>query len=250
MKNILEIKNLKKDYVNNKIKTNILDNISVDIYEGDFTVIMGQSGSGKSTFLYCVSGMDNCSGKIKYNDQYLNKLKEKKLINLRGKDFGFIFQQMHLVPNLTIFENVAIPGYNVNKNSFKVNEKAKELLNLVNIKNKDKYYPNQLSGGEQQRVAIARSLINDPKIVFADEPTGALNRKNANDVLNLFNEINDNNQSIIMVTHDLHSAIRGNRIIYIEDGKIKGELDLDKYTKDKAKEREQKVNDWLLNLMW
>lgn len=250
MEKLLEIKNLKKNYFNNKIETNILNNISVDIYEGDFTVIMGQSGSGKSTFLYCVSGMDNCEGKIKYNNLYINKLKEKKLINLRGKDFGFIFQQMHLVPNLTIFENVAIPGYNVNKNTSKVNEKAKELLKLVNIENKDNYYPNQLSGGEQQRVAIARSLINNPKLVFADEPTGALNRKNANDVLDLFIEINNNNQSIVMVTHDLHSAIRGNRIIYIEDGKIKGELKLDKYATEKAKEREQKVNDWLLNLMW
>lgn len=250
MEKLLEVKNLKKDYINNKVRTNILNDISIDIYDGDFTVIMGQSGSGKSTFLYCISGMDNCNGKIKYNNLYINQMKEKKLINLRGKDFGFIFQQMHLVPNLTIFENVAIPGYNINKNALKVNDRVKELLELVNIKNKDNNYPNQLSGGEQQRVAIACSLINNPKIVFADEPTGALNRKNANDILDLFIEINKNNQSIVMVTHDLHSAIRGNRIIYIEDGKIKGELQLDKYTKEKAKEREQKVNDWLLNLMW
>lgn len=250
MESILKIKNLRKEFVNNKIKNVVLKDLDLDIYFSDFTIIMGQSGSGKSTLLYCISGMDKSEGEVIYNNIDITKLKENKLIKLRGKDFGFVFQQMHLVSNLTVYENVAVPGYNINKNTKEVNKITKKLLNKVNIKDKDNLYPNQISGGEQQRVAIARSMINDPKIIFADEPTGALNRKNASDVLDLFTEMNNKDQSIVMVTHDLKTAIRGNRIVYLEDGKIKGELKLDKYTEETRKEREQKVNDWLINLMW
>lgn len=250
MEKLLEIKNLKKEFINNKIKTTVLKNLNLDIYDGDFTIIMGQSGSGKSTLLYSISGMDKCDGSVIYNNINITKLSEKKLTKLRSKDFGFVFQQMHLVNNLTIFENIAVPGYNINKNTKQVNEKAKNLLSKVNIKNKNHLYPTQISGGEQQRVAIARSMINAPKLIFADEPTGALNRKNANAVLDLFTEINESGQSIVMVTHDVKTAIRGNRIIYLEDGKIKGEISLDRYTEKSVKEREKTVNDWLVNLMW
>lgn len=178
MENIIEIKKLKKEFINNKIKNVVLNDLDLNIYNGDFTIIMGQSGSGKSTLLYCISGMDKAKGSILYCDQNITKLNENKLIKLRSKDFGFVFQQMYLINNLNIFENIAIPGYNLNKNTKYINKRTKELLDKVNIKGKKHLYPNQISGGEAQRVAIARSMINDPKIIFADEPTGALNRKN------------------------------------------------------------------------
>lgn len=248
----LETKKLCKDFYNGKEVNNVLKEIDFKVYAKDFTIIMGSSGSGKSTLLYCISGMDELtSGKVLYDGENLSGMKEKQMAKLRYKDFGFIFQQMHLVSNLTMLENVCIPGYlDKSKDHKKVKERAMALLERVNMGKRFKNLPSQVSGGEQQRVAIARAMINEPKLIFADEPTGALNRKNTEDVLDLLTELNKEGQSILAVTHDVKVAIRASRIVYLEDGMIAGSLELGEYKPEEAQKREIQVNEWLTKLSW
>ncbi|MBR1383543.1 MAG: ABC transporter ATP-binding protein [Ruminococcus sp.] len=253
MKNtILSAKALCKSFAHEGGQVHVLSNVDIDIYEGDFTVIMGASGSGKSTMLYALSGMDRAtSGEVIYNGKDIAKLKEKELSELRHGDFGFIFQQMHLVSNLTLFENIAVPGYlNKSKSADEVKARTDMLLEKMNIDGVKTHLPSQVSGGEQQRCAIARAVINEPKLLFADEPTGALNKKNTTDVLDLLTSLNKDGQSILMVTHDVRAALRANRILYIEDGKVIGELPLPPYERSDEKSRETQINSWLSSLEW
>lgn len=251
-KSILSARGLCKSFSHNGVQTHILTGMDVDIYEGDFTVIMGASGSGKSTTLYALSGMDRATaGSVMYEDNDIAKLNENKLALLRRKDFGFIFQQMHLVSNLTLFENITVPGYlDKTKSAASVDKRAEELMALVGIDHIKDHLPAQCSGGEQQRCAIARAVVTSPKMLFADEPTGALNRKNTTEVLDLLTEINNNGQSILMVTHDQRAACRATRILYIEDGKITGDLELPPYDKKDEKSREAQVGAWLNSMQW
>ena len=178
-------------------------------------------------------------------------MKEKHLAALRQKDFGFIFQQMHLVSNLSLYENVVVPGYlNKEKSAKEVNARADELLEKMGISHIKTHLPSQVSGGEQQRCAIARAVIHEPKLLFADEPTGALNRKNTTEVLNLLTELNQNGQSILMVTHDTRAALHATRILYLEDGNVIGELTLPPYKPEEEKSRETQVNAWLTSMEW
>ncbi len=253
MKNtILSAKGLCKSFAHNGVQNHILSNLDIEIYEGDFTVIMGASGSGKSTLLYALSGMDRATGgKVIYNERDIVKMSERELARLRHGDFGFIFQQMHLVSNLSLFENVAVPGYlNKARSAEEVNKHAEELLEKMGIAAIKTQLPSQCSGGEQQRCAIARAVINSPKLLFADEPTGALNRKNTTEVLNLLTDINGSGQSILMVTHDSRAALRATRIIYIADGAVIGDLDLPPYTPETEKSREAQVASWLSSMEW
>ncbi|MEE1220106.1 MAG: ABC transporter ATP-binding protein [Ruminococcus sp.] len=253
MKNIiLSAKNLCKSYAHNGGQSHILQHIDLDLYEGDFTVIMGASGSGKSTLLYSLSGMDKAtSGQVIYNGKNIVTMKEKELSKLRQKDFGFIFQQMHLVSNLTLFENVAVSGYlNKEISANDVKKYTDELLEKMGISDVKTHLPSQVSGGQQQRCAIARAVVTTPKLLFADEPTGALNRKNTNEVLNLLTDLNNAGQSILMVTHDMKAALRATRILYLEDGKIIGELTLPPYNANEVKSREAQVNAWLSSMQW
>lgn len=233
-------------------KTIVLDSISIDLYESDFTIVMGASGSGKSTLLYALSGMCTInSGKVEYKEQEISRFSEKQMSALRSKEFGFIFQQAHLVSNMTLFENVTIAGYaSKTKSAKEVQQRAKQLLGQMNVDNAGDRLPSQSSGGEVQRAAIARAVINNPGLIFADEPTGALNKSNSEEVLNLMSELNDKSQSILMVTHDPKAAIRGTRILYLEDGKFLDELILPKYQESDIKDREAKVNKWLSSLQW
>ena len=251
-KSILSARGLCKSFSHNGVQTHILTGMDVDIYEGDFTVIMGASGSGKSTTLYALSGMDRATaGSVMYEGSDIAKLNENKLALLRRKDFGFIFQQMHLVSNLTLFENITVPGYlDKTKSAASVDKRSEELMALVGIDHIKDHLPAQCSGGEQQRCAIARSVVTSPKMLFADEPTGALNRKNTTEVLDLLTEINNNGQSILMVTHDQRAACRATRILYIEDGKITGDLELPPYDKKDEKSREAQVGAWLNSMQW
>lgn len=253
MKNtVLSAKKLCKSFAHNGGQVHILSHIDFDLYEGDFTVIMGASGSGKSTLLYALSGMDRATaGEVIYNGNDIVKMKENDLAKLRYTDFGFIFQQMHLVSNLTLFENVAVPGYlNKSKPAAEVRKRTEKLLEQMSVSHIKSHLPTQVSGGEQQRCAIARAVINSPRVLFADEPTGALNRKNTTDVLDLLTELNRDGQSILMVTHDMRAALRADRILYIADGKIIGELTLPTYSQSDERSRETQVNAWLTSLEW
>lgn len=251
-KTILSAKGLCKSFAHNGSQIHILSHIDFELYENDFTVIMGASGSGKSTLLYSLSGMDRATaGQVLYNGSDIVTMKEKELAKLRYTDFGFIFQQMHLVSNLNLFENIAVSGYlNKNTSSAEVKRRAEELLAQMELSHIRTHLPSQVSGGEQQRCAIARAVINSPKLLFADEPTGALNRKNTTDVLNLLTKLNRSGQSVLMVTHDMRAALRATRILYIEDGKIIGEMPLPPYDPDEEKSRETQVNAWLSSMEW
>lgn len=249
---VLSAKELCKSFAHNGGQVHVLSHVDLDLYEGDFTVIMGASGSGKSTLLYALSGMDRATaGEVMYDGRDIVKMKESELARLRYKDFGFIFQQMHLVSNLTLFENVVVSGYlNKERSAAEVRKRADRLLEQMSVSHIKDHLPTQVSGGEQQRCAVARAVINAPKVLFADEPTGALNRKNTIDVLDLLTELNNGGQSVLMVTHDMRAALRANRILYIGDGKIIGELSLPPYSASEEKQRETQVNAWLTSLEW
>lgn len=253
MKNILlKANDLCKSFANNGLQNHVLNHINLEICEGDFTVVMGSSGSGKSTLLYSLSGMDTVtSGQVIYRNTELTALKDNQLARLRRKDFGFVFQQMHLVSNLSIFENVAVPGYLIpGAGTNQVNRHAQELLEAMGIAEVKKRLPSQVSGGEQQRACIARALINSPSLLFADEPTGALNKNTGLEVLDLLTTINEDGQSILMVTHDIKAAARANRILYIEDGKVVGDMKLPPYSRETVTSSEQQIVAWLSARGW
>ena len=249
---MLKAQNLCKSFANNGVQNHVLKNINLEIYEGDFTVVMGSSGSGKSTLLYCLSGMDRAtSGEITFKDARLDSMKEDKLAMLRRSSMGFVFQQMHLVGNLSILENIAVAGYLKKGAKPKdVEKRALSLLEMVGVSDTAKRLPSQTSGGEQQRAAIARALINNPELIFADEPTGALNSKSGIEVLDLLSEINAEGQSVLMVTHDVKAALRADRLIYIEDGKVAQVMQLPKYSAENLKAREEQVLSWLSSMGW
>lgn len=248
---LLQGNNICKSFTHSGETTPILNQVNLEIYEGDFTVIMGASGAGKSTLLYALSGMDSItSGEIEYRGKQISSLTKKEMAQLRAKKFGFVFQQTHLVSNLTLFENIAVAGYVGGGNPKDVQQRAADLLCQMHADGAKDRLPSQTSGGEAQRAAIARAMINHPGLIFADEPTGALNKSNSEEVLNLLSTLNSDGQSILMVTHDVRAAIRGNRILYLEDGKILDELSLPVYSASDAKEREAKAAQWLSSLRW
>lgn len=248
---VLEARGLCKTFVNGQVSTNVVRNLDLEIYENEFTVIMGSSGAGKSTLLYVVSGIDRAtSGEVYLSEQRIDQLEEKAMTEIRRKDIGFIFQEPNLLEDFTVFENVAVTGYIGSKQRNEVNQRAKELLQRVDMLDHQDKYPNQLSGGQKQRVAIARSLINQPSIIFADEPTGALNAGQGENVLKLLKEINQQGQSILMVTHDIKAAAIADRILFIQDGKIDGDLKLKQYMVEAKEEREQQIFEFLMERGW
>ncbi len=251
MKTIIETQKLCKTFSNGGLQQHVLRNIDLEIYEGDFTVIMGASGAGKSTLLYALSGMDKPTlGKVIVGDSDITKMNTDELALFRRSNCGFVFQQIYLVDSMSILDNVLSAGLLVNKDRKAVTAKAKEILKAVDIEEHLwKKFPTQISGGEAQRVGIARALINSPKIVFADEPTGALNSKTGRDVLDALTEFNNKGQSIVMVTHDIVSARRGSRVLYVKDGEIAGVCELGKYVPD-DKERHSKLSDFLVSMGW
>ncbi len=242
---ILRTKKLQKYFGQNKV----LYDINIEINKGDFTIIMGPSGAGKSTLLYSISGMDQpTKGIVLYKNKDITKYNEKEMALLRQSEFGFVFQNSHLVSNLSLKENIIVAGYkNKNKNT---EERCMELLEKMKLCDAKDRLPMNASGGECSRAALARAIINKPNIIFADEPTGALNKANSLEVLDALTELNNEGETIIMVTHDPQSAIRGNRIFYIEDGQIIGEKKLAKYNPLDEKQRTESLNLWLSELKW
>ena len=270
---VLTVKDLSKTFSNESVQQHVLKNLNLNIYKGDFTVVMGNSGSGKSTLLYSLSGMDRPSlGTVtyfvngaditsKHNGIEISKFSNDKLAVFRRDHAGFVFQQNYLNDSLSALDNVMISGLLKNKDRRALAAKAKELLNRVEIGEGDyKKFPTQLSGGQQQRVAVVRGVINDPEVLFADEPTGALNSQNTTNVLDILSDLNARGQSIVMVTHTIKAAERGNRIIYLADGVISDECDLGPYMGDykddknpdqeKAIARHRKLKDFLQEMGW
>ncbi|MCD2492348.1 ABC transporter ATP-binding protein [Lacrimispora sp. NSJ-141] len=248
---LLQGKEISKVFVGGGENVPILNRVNVRIFKGDFTVIMGASGAGKSTLLYSLSGMDDITGgRVEYKGRKINGLSEKETARLRANEFGFVFQQTHLVSNLTLYENILVAGYVGKCRPKEVRRKALALLAQMRVGEAKNRLPSQVSGGEAQRAAIARAVINDPGLIFADEPTGALNKAGSEEVLNLLSALSEAGQSILMVTHDVRAAVRGSRILYMEDGSIADELTLPAYRAADAKEREEKVTRWLSSLQW
>lgn len=228
----------------------VLHGIDIDIFAGDFTIVMGSSGSGKSTLLYLLSGMDRpSSGQILYRGQDIANATEKELTRLRCEDFGFVFQRTHLISNLTLSENIRMAGLIGDLSDKETKTRADALIDRMNLEGAKDRLPSQVSGGEAQRAAVARAAINRPSILFADEPTGALNKANSEEVLNLLSSLNSDGQSVLLVTHDKEAALRGNRVLYLEDGAIIGELELPVY-QGKDKSREETLSTWLEGLGW
>ncbi|MCK4551839.1 MAG: ABC transporter ATP-binding protein [Tenericutes bacterium] len=248
MKKILESKNLCKTYYSNDVEFHALKNVDLTINQGEFVAIMGQSGSGKSTLLYTLSGMDDITGgEVYIKDKKVNNLKAKEITRIRRENIGFIFQGINLVSNLTLKENVVVPGYLATKSKDIINKRAKDLLSKMEIMDQINKLPSQVSGGQKQRAAIARAMINSPDILFADEPTGALNSSSGKAVLDLIKNFNEDGQTIVMVTHDIKSASYANRVVFLKDGRIEGELDLKKYQTDN---QEKVIFDFLSEKGW
>ena len=248
---ILTTTKLCKTFSNGGMQQHVLKNLDIEVFEGDFTVIMGSSGAGKSTLLYALSGMDKPTlGSIKFFNKEIAKLSNDKMAFFRRLNCGFIFQQMFLLDNMSILDNILICGLLVSNDRKAIVLKAKELLAQVGLNEMIwTKFPTQLSGGEAQRAAIVRALINDPKVVFADEPTGSLNSAAGKAALDVLTQVNNNGQNIIMVTHDLKSARRGNRILYMRDGVIHGICELGKYVSG-APQRHAKLQAFLDEMGW
>lgn len=248
---ILSTNKLCKTFSSGGAQQHVLENLDIEIYQGDFTVIMGPSGAGKSTLLYALSGMDKPTlGSISFLGQEITKLSSDKLAVFRRKNCGFVFQQMFLLDNMSILDNILTAGYLVSKDKKTILQRAMQLLRKVGLtENIWRKFPTQLSGGETQRAAIVRALINQPKVVFADEPTGALNSASGKAALDVLTDVNNDGQSIIMVTHDLKSARRANRILYLRDGVVNGVCNLDKYVSG-DKERHEKLRSFLIEMGW
>jgi putative ABC transport system ATP-binding protein len=250
----LKVKDLCKTYIINKMQNNVLRNLSFEIKEGEMVAIMGPSGSGKSTLLYTVSGMDHLTaGKVDYFGKEISTLTSNEMSDLRLDEMGFIFQQMHMLKNLSIYDNIILPAYQSKKGKDRkeINNRARELMHKLGISEIAQNDTNEVSGGQLQRACICRSLINNPKMIFADEPTGSLNQQNSREVMKELNRINEEGTTIMLVTHDMKVAAKSDRIMYIEDGSIKGEFKLGKFTLENSiKERERKVNNWLMEMGW
>ena len=248
---LLKTENLSKTFSNGGSQQHVLKNIDLELNQGDFTVIMGASGAGKSTLLYALSGMDTPSlGKITFGDKVITDLSQDGLAVFRRDHCGFVFQQIYLIDGMSVMDNVLSAGLLVNKDKKALVAKAKELFAAVDIsEDTQKKFPTQISGGEAQRVGIVRALINNPDILFADEPTGALNSQTGLDVLDMLTKFNEQGQSVVMVTHDIRSARRGNRILYLKDGVILGECDLGKYTHGDTA-RHEKLSAFLKDMGW
>ncbi len=248
---LLKTEKLCKTFSNGGQQQHVLKNIDLELYQGDFTVIMGTSGAGKSTLLYALSGMDTPSlGTITFGDKIISDLSQDGLAVFRRDHCGFVFQQIYLIDGMSVMDNVLCAGLLVNKDKKALVEKAKQLFAAVDIsEDTQKKFPTQISGGEAQRVGIVRALINNPEILFADEPTGALNSKTGLDVLDTLTKFNEQGQSVVMVTHDMRSARRGNRILYLKDGVILGECNLGKYSHGDTARRE-KLSAFLKDMGW
>ncbi|MCI8889787.1 MAG: ABC transporter ATP-binding protein [Eubacterium sp.] len=255
MKAILEVKNLCKTYIINKRQNHVLRNVNLTVHEGELTAVMGPSGSGKSTLLYTVSGMDTITaGEVHFCGRNLAQLSAKELADLRLDEMGFIFQQMYMLKNLTVLDNIILPACQSGKNRAcrkQQIQNGQSLMRRLGIMDIADHEINEVSGGQLQRACICRSMVNHPKMIFADEPTGALNRSSSEEVMDELAKINADGTTIMLVTHDAKVAAKCSRVLYIVDGNIQGEYQFGQYTKtSNLRERERKLNHWLMEMGW
>ncbi len=217
---LIEVKNLIKEYESGDLKTQALKGVSFNIEKGEFVSIMGPSGSGKSTLMHILGMLErHSSGTYKFDGHRVDHLNDDELAGLRNDKIGFIFQAFNLLPRTTVLENVKLPLL-YSRKKINADAKAKKVLESVGLGHRLNYFTNQISGGEQQRVAIARALINEPSIIFADEPTGNLDSKSGIQIMEILEDLNDAGNTIILVTHETHTAEYAKRIIRIKDGEI------------------------------
>ena len=255
MSTILEVKDLCKTYIIEKRQNHVLKNVNFSVEEGEMVAIMGPSGSGKSTLLDSVSGMDKAtSGTVIFDGRDITSLGEKEMADVRLDEMGFIFQQMYMMKNLTILDNILLPAMESKKEGITKEEKVKrgeELMRKLGIIETADHDINEVSGGQLQRASLCRALINSPRMLYADEPTGALNQKASLEVMNELVNANRAGTSVLMVTHSEKIASCSERVIYLVDGDIRGELVLGKMeSEDELPVRERKLKNWLDELDW
>lgn len=247
MKTILGVQNLSKSFED----TQVLNNINFKVDEGEFIAIMGPSGSGKSTLLYSISGMDRpTSGDVLFCGKDISKLDDEKISEVRLNQMGFIFQHSYLLKNLSIRDNIVLPGFKSGKlPREQVNQNADALMVKTGIASVANHDIKKVSGGQLQRAAICRALINQPDILFGDEPTGALNSSTTREVMDIINNVNGEGTTVIIVTHDAKVAARASRVVFLMDGNIHEELALGQYEADEEKKsyREKRLSEWLEN---
>ena len=253
---VLQTKGLCKTYIVNKHQNNVLKNINLTISEGEMVAVMGPSGSGKSTLLYCVSGMDKVTaGEVFFNGRETAKLGDKELSRLRLDEMGFIFQQMYMMKNLSVLDNIIFPAVKSKKNRSsrrQTEERGRALMHRLGIGDVCGNDINEVSGGQLQRACICRSMINNPKMIFADEPTGALNRASSDEVMNELLSLNRDGTTIMCVTHDAKVAAKCSRVLYIVDGGIVGEKEMGHFGggDKELRDRERELNNWLMEQGW
>jgi putative ABC transport system ATP-binding protein len=249
MNNILEVRKLNKTYTIGKGNVqHVLKDVDMEIQQGEFISVMGASGSGKSTLLYNISGMDKMtSGSVKFCGNEISEMRDDELSKMRLSMMGFIFQQSNLLKNLNIFDNIILSAYQAKyENRREINNRAVKLMEQTGISDISGNDITQASGGQLQRAAVCRALINNPKIVFGDEPTGALNSKAANEVMEILSSINQSGATILLVTHDIKVAAKTERVLFMTDGIIAGENRLGKYQSvNDMKTRENQLLSWL-----
>ena len=245
MKTMIEVKDLCKNFGEEQI----LKGITLSIGEGEFVAVMGQSGSGKSTLLYNISGMDKASsGEILFDGKEMTEMKEEELEKMRLLKMGFIFQNSYLLKNLSIRDNIVLPGFHAGvQPREKVNQKAVALMEQLEILNVAEHDIKKVSGGQLQRAAVCRALMNDPEVLFGDEPTGALNYSATGEVMDILNRVNQEGTTVMLVTHDARVAARADRVIFLVDGNVRDQIQLGKYgeTREKDEKREEVLLQWL-----
>ena len=254
--NILEVKNLCKTYIVNKRQNNVLKNVNFTVGEGEMVAVMGPSGSGKSTLLYTVSGMDGITaGEALFCGKNIASMGDRELADLRLDEMGFIFQQMYMLKNLTVLDNIILPAAQSKKNTEsrrQTDERGRALMRRLGIDDVGNNDINEVSGGQLQRACICRSMINNPRMIFADEPTGALNRSSSDEVMNELLSLNRDGTTIMCVTHDPKVAAKCSRVLYIVDGSIVGEKEMKHFDggDKELRDRERDLNNWLMEHGW
>ncbi|MBR5367945.1 MAG: ABC transporter ATP-binding protein [Lachnospiraceae bacterium] len=255
MSRLIEVNDLCKTYVVNKKQNNVLRNVNFSIEEGEMVAVMGPSGSGKSTLLYTVSGMDKMTaGEVTFNGRKLSSLGDNEMADVRLDEMGFIFQQMYMMKNLSILDNIILPAVKSKKEGGsrkEIRDRGLALMHKLGIEETAGNDINEVSGGQLQRACICRSMINKPRVIFADEPTGALNRSASDEVMNEIVGLNNEGTTVMLVTHDVKVAAKCTRVLYIVDGNIKGEKNLGKCENtSQVRERERDLNNWLMEMGW